>query len=150
MMRLEDARMLRDPNPPPPVVLVPATQDRPQIVGPPAPSDLVRLLGASSLVPRTLRLDALELRDAGGGRSLRQPAREEVVARVPAGDVDDVPAQAELLDVLEEDDVHLDQGATYGSSAISRARFTAAATWSWCRRQAPVMRRDRIFPFSEM
>jgi cyclophilin family peptidyl-prolyl cis-trans isomerase/HEAT repeat protein len=44
MMRLEDQRILRDPNPPPPVVLVPATQDRPQVVAPPPPSDLIRLL----------------------------------------------------------------------------------------------------------
>jgi cyclophilin family peptidyl-prolyl cis-trans isomerase/HEAT repeat protein len=44
IMRLEDQRILRDPNPPPPVVLVPATQDRPQIVAPPPPSDLIRLL----------------------------------------------------------------------------------------------------------
>ena len=39
---------------------------------------------------------------------------------------------------------------TYGRSAISRARLTAEATWIWCRRHAPVMRRERIFPFSEM
>src|SRR5256885_14182645 len=44
MMRLEDQRILRDPNPAPPVVLVPATKDRPAIVAPPAPSDIIRLL----------------------------------------------------------------------------------------------------------
>jgi cyclophilin family peptidyl-prolyl cis-trans isomerase/HEAT repeat protein len=44
MMRLEDQRILRDPNPPPPVVLVPATATRPAIVAPPQPSDLIRLL----------------------------------------------------------------------------------------------------------
>ena len=93
--------------------------------------DLLRLIGASSLVPGALRLDALELGDAGRRGGLGQPARQEVVARVTAGDVDDVTAQAELLHVLKEDDVHGDQGATYGSSAISRARLTAPATWSW-------------------
>jgi len=31
-----------------------------------------------------------------------------------------------------------------------RARFTERAIWFWWRRQAPVMRRERIFPFSEM
>src|SRR3954447_21102473 len=36
------------------------------------------------------------------------------------------------------------QLTAYGSRATSRARFTATATWRWCRRQAPVMRRDRI------
>jgi cyclophilin family peptidyl-prolyl cis-trans isomerase/HEAT repeat protein len=44
IMRLEDQRILRDPNPPPPVVLAPATQDRPQVVAPAPPSDLIRLL----------------------------------------------------------------------------------------------------------
>ena len=37
-----------------------------------------------------------------------------------------------------------------GSSASSRARLTARAIWLWWRRQAPVMRRERILPFSEM
>jgi cyclophilin family peptidyl-prolyl cis-trans isomerase len=44
MLRLEDQRLLRDPNPPPQVVLRPATPTQPQIVAPPPPSDLVRLL----------------------------------------------------------------------------------------------------------
>jgi cyclophilin family peptidyl-prolyl cis-trans isomerase/HEAT repeat protein len=44
IMRLEDQRILRNPTPPPPVVLAPATRDRPAIVAPPQPSDLVRLL----------------------------------------------------------------------------------------------------------
>jgi cyclophilin family peptidyl-prolyl cis-trans isomerase/HEAT repeat protein len=45
ILRLEDQRILRDPNPPPPLILVPATNTRPQIIGPPPPSDLIRLLG---------------------------------------------------------------------------------------------------------
>lgn len=45
MMRLEDQRILRDPNPPPPLVLAPATVTLPAIVAPPAPTDLIRLLG---------------------------------------------------------------------------------------------------------
>jgi cyclophilin family peptidyl-prolyl cis-trans isomerase/HEAT repeat protein len=45
MMRLEDQRITRDPNPPPPAVLVPATRTAPAILAPPAPSDLIRLLG---------------------------------------------------------------------------------------------------------
>ncbi len=44
IIRLEDQRILRDPNPPPPVILVPATRTQPQIVAPPPPSDLIRLL----------------------------------------------------------------------------------------------------------
>ena len=91
--------------------------------------DLLRLLGASCLVLRTLGLDSLELGHAGRRRHLGQAARQEVVAGVPARDVDDVPAQPELLDVLEQDELHR-YWETYGRSAISRARFTAAATWS--------------------
>jgi cyclophilin family peptidyl-prolyl cis-trans isomerase/HEAT repeat protein len=44
MMRLEDQRILRDPNPLPPAILAPATRNRPAVVAPPAPSDLIRLL----------------------------------------------------------------------------------------------------------
>jgi cyclophilin family peptidyl-prolyl cis-trans isomerase len=44
MMRLEDSRILREPNPPAPVVLSPATGRRPAIVAPPLPTDLVRLM----------------------------------------------------------------------------------------------------------
>ena len=45
IVRLEDQRILRDPNPPPQIVLRPATQREPAIVAPPTPSDLIRLLG---------------------------------------------------------------------------------------------------------
>ena len=44
MMRLEDQRILRNPNPSPPLVLVPATRRRPAIVAPPPPDDLFRLM----------------------------------------------------------------------------------------------------------
>ncbi|MGE0445521.1 MAG: HEAT repeat domain-containing protein [Vicinamibacterales bacterium] len=44
MMRLEDQRIIRDPNAPPPQVLVPAARNRPAVVAPPPPSDLIRLL----------------------------------------------------------------------------------------------------------
>jgi HEAT repeat protein/cyclophilin family peptidyl-prolyl cis-trans isomerase len=44
ILRLEDQRILRDPNPPAPVILVPASNARPAIVAPPPPSDLLRLL----------------------------------------------------------------------------------------------------------
>jgi cyclophilin family peptidyl-prolyl cis-trans isomerase/HEAT repeat protein len=47
MVRLEDQRMLRDPNTPPPAILRPATKTEPAIVAPPQPSDLIRLLGDS-------------------------------------------------------------------------------------------------------
>jgi cyclophilin family peptidyl-prolyl cis-trans isomerase/HEAT repeat protein len=44
IVRLEDQRILRDPNPPAPVVLRLATQRQPAIVAPGPPSDLVKLL----------------------------------------------------------------------------------------------------------
>jgi cyclophilin family peptidyl-prolyl cis-trans isomerase/HEAT repeat protein len=44
MMRLEDARILRHPNPPPPLVLKPSSRREPAIVAPPPPSDLLRLM----------------------------------------------------------------------------------------------------------
>lgn len=44
IIRLEDQRILREPNPPAPVVLRPATKTTPAIVAPPQPTDLVRLL----------------------------------------------------------------------------------------------------------
>jgi cyclophilin family peptidyl-prolyl cis-trans isomerase/HEAT repeat protein len=45
ILRLEDQRLLRDPYTPPPAILRPATRTEPQIVAPPPPSDLIRLLG---------------------------------------------------------------------------------------------------------
>ena len=63
IMRLEDQRILRDPNPPPRVVLAPATQDRPAILAPPPPSDLIRLLNDSEA--RVRRRAALALGRVG-------------------------------------------------------------------------------------
>src|SRR5262245_24382642 len=38
ILRLEDQRLIRDPNPPAQVILAPATKARPAIVAPPPPS----------------------------------------------------------------------------------------------------------------
>jgi HEAT repeat protein len=43
--RLEDQRLLRDPNPSAPVIIRPATKTVPALVAPPAPTDLLVLLG---------------------------------------------------------------------------------------------------------
>ena len=78
---------------------------------------------------------------------------EEELAAMEAAEAEAqavVEAEADLVDVLEEDHLHRYRASTYGRSAISRARLTATATCRWWRRQAPVMRRFRIFPFSEM
>src|SRR5262245_5755218 len=69
--------------------------------------DLLRLLEALCLAQRPARVDLLELLHARGGRRLREPAREQEVARIAARDVDDLAAQAELVDVFSEDDLHL-------------------------------------------
>jgi cyclophilin family peptidyl-prolyl cis-trans isomerase/HEAT repeat protein len=63
IVRLEDQRILRDPNPPAPLVLVPATRTQPQIVAPPPPSDLIRLLNDGD--PRIRRRAALALGRVG-------------------------------------------------------------------------------------
>jgi HEAT repeat protein/cyclophilin family peptidyl-prolyl cis-trans isomerase len=44
ILRLEDQRILRDPNPTAPVILAPATRTQPAVIAPPPPSDLIRLL----------------------------------------------------------------------------------------------------------
>jgi cyclophilin family peptidyl-prolyl cis-trans isomerase/HEAT repeat protein len=63
MVRLEDQRLLRDPNTPPPAILRPATRTEPAIVAPPRPSDLIRLLGDSEA--RTRRRAALAVGRTG-------------------------------------------------------------------------------------
>jgi cyclophilin family peptidyl-prolyl cis-trans isomerase/HEAT repeat protein len=63
MLRLEDQRLIRDPNPPAPVILRPATERQPAIVAPPPPSDLIRLLGDSEA--RVRRRAALALGRVG-------------------------------------------------------------------------------------
>jgi cyclophilin family peptidyl-prolyl cis-trans isomerase/HEAT repeat protein len=45
IVRLEDQRLLRDPNPVAPVIIRPATKTLPALVAPPAPTDLLVLLG---------------------------------------------------------------------------------------------------------
>ena len=45
IVRLEDQRLLRDPNPPAPAIIRPATATLPALVAPPPPSDLLVLLG---------------------------------------------------------------------------------------------------------
>ena len=68
--------------------------------------DLRGLLGAARLVHRLLGVDAPDLLDPSLRRDLGEVARQQEVAGVPAGDVDDLATQAELLHVLEQDHVH--------------------------------------------
>jgi cyclophilin family peptidyl-prolyl cis-trans isomerase/HEAT repeat protein len=67
ILRLEDQRILRDPNPTAPVVLVPATRTQPAVVAPAPPSDLIRLLADGEARVRrraALAVGRVGLRDA--------------------------------------------------------------------------------------
>ena len=75
MLRLEDQRILRDPNPPAPVILVPATKGRPAIVAPPPPSDLLRLVKDDEA--RTRRRAALAIGRVGLAEGI--PALQEAL-----------------------------------------------------------------------
>ena len=57
-------------------------------------------------------------------------------------DVDKVGLRGEVVNVARG----------YARNFLLPRKLAEAATaiWSWWRRQAPVMRRERIFPFSEM
>src|SRR5687768_18559507 len=79
MLRLEDQRILRDPNPPQPVVLKPATAKTPAVFSPPPPSDLVRLLQDSE--GRTRRRAALAVGRVGLRRSEERRVGKECRAR---------------------------------------------------------------------
>ena len=68
--------------------------------------DRLRVLDGLRLVACPLRVALLELGDARRRRLLGELARQEEVARVAARDRDDVAAEADVVDVLEEDDLH--------------------------------------------
>ena len=107
--------------------------------------DRLRLLGRLRLVPRPFESRFWSSATRAGVASSASLRGKQEVARVAACDRDDLAAEADLLDVLGQDDVHQRSSrlrprprpsrslpstpsATYGRSAISRARFTAVAT----------------------
>ncbi len=63
ILRLEDQRILRDPNPPAPAIIAPATRERPAVVARPQPSDLILLLQDAEA--RTRRRAALAVGRVG-------------------------------------------------------------------------------------
>jgi len=63
IIRLEDQRLVREPNPPAPAIIRPATRREPAIVAPLPPTDLIRLLGDSEA--RVRRRAALALGRVG-------------------------------------------------------------------------------------
>jgi HEAT repeat protein len=109
-MRLEDQRILRDPNPPAPVVLVPAATGRPAIVAPPPPSNLIRLVNDDEA--RTRRRAALALGRVGLPEAV--PALQQVLgdpdvevrqmAAFALGLIGDASARPALLNALRDGD----------------------------------------------
>ncbi len=110
IMRLEDQRILRDPNPPAPVVLVPAAKGRPAIVAPPPPSNLIRLVNDDEA--RTRRRAALALGRVGLPEAV--PALQQVLgdpdvevrqmAAFALGLIGDASARPALLNALRDGD----------------------------------------------
>src|ERR1051325_8436777 len=108
ILRLEDQRILRDPNPPAPVTLVPPTKGRPAIVAPPPPSDLLRLVKDDEA--RTRRRAALAIGRVGLAEGI--PALQEALgdpevevrqmAAVALGLIANPSARPSLLNELKD------------------------------------------------
>jgi len=111
IMRLEDQRVLRDPNPPPPpVILAPATRTQPAIVAPPPPSDLLRLLSDGEARVRrraALAIGRVRLRDgvdALVGLFADQEPDVRQMAAFALGLIGDAAARPALLKALADPD----------------------------------------------
>jgi cyclophilin family peptidyl-prolyl cis-trans isomerase/HEAT repeat protein len=96
IVRLEDQRILRDPNPAPPAIIQGATPTSPVVYALPAPSDLVRLLGDPE------------------GRVRRRAA-------LAVGRVGLVEGVEPLLPLLSDADVEVRQMATFALGLIGHA-----------------------------
>ena len=159
MMRLEDQRILRDPNPPPPLVLVPATRNQPAIVAPLPPSDLIRLLrdGEARVRRRAaLALGRVGLREAAEPLTPLLDDEEPEVRRMAAfalGMMGDGSVRPALLVSLGDPDPVVGGRA---AEALGRLgdRADAAAIGELVRRHvregalAAVAPDDLAFPFS--
>lgn len=108
MVRLEDQRVLRDPNPPAPVVLKPATQREPAIVAPGPPSDLIKLLNDTEA--RVRRRAALAIGRVGLSEGVEPLTKlltdDEIEVRQMAafglGLIGDRAARPALLEALKD------------------------------------------------
>src|SRR5512138_1118552 len=124
ILRLEDQRLIRDPNPPSLVVLVPATKARPAIVAPPPPSDLIRLL--SDEEARTRRRAALALGRVGLPEAV--PALQQALgdaefevrqmAAFALGLIGDPSARPALLNALKDGEPTVQGRAAQALGAI--------------------------------
>ena len=124
IIRLEDQRLLRDPSAPPPAVLRPATQTEPAILGPPTPSDLIRLLEDPEA--RVRRRTALALGRVGLPAAVEPLTRalsdEEFEVRQMAafalGLLGDASARPALLKALDDAEPNVQGRAAEALGAI--------------------------------
>jgi cyclophilin family peptidyl-prolyl cis-trans isomerase/HEAT repeat protein len=124
ILQLEDQRILRDPNPAAPVILVPAAKGRPAIVAPPPPSDLLRLLTDEEA--RTRRRAALAIGRVGlaeGIPGLQQALGDpefEVrqMAAFALGLIGDPSARPALLNALKDSEPMVQGRAAEALGAI--------------------------------
>src|SRR5262245_35389709 len=141
ILRLEDQRLIRDPNPPAQVVLVPATKARPAIVAPPPPSDLLRLLKDDEA--RTRRRAALALGRVGLAEAI--PALQEALAdsefevrqmaAFALGLIGDASARPALLNALKDSEPIVQGRAaealgTIGDRSDAPAIAAMVKTWT--------------------
>ena len=134
ILRLEDQRILRDPNPQAPQILVPAAQGRPAIVAPPPPSDLLRLLMDEE--GRTRRRAALAIGRVGlpeGVPGLQQALMDpelEVrqMAAFALGLIGDASARPALLNALKDSEPIVQGRAAEALGTIGDKSDAAAVT----------------------
>ncbi len=108
IVRLEDQRILRDPNAPAPVVLTPATDRQPALLAPAPPSDLVKLLNDNEA--RVRRRAALAIGRVGLSEGVEPLTKllsdEEIEVRQMAafglGLIGDPSARPALLGALKD------------------------------------------------
>ena len=140
ILRLEDQRLIRDPNPPPQVTLVPATKGRPAIVAPAPPSDLLRLLADEE--GRTRRRAALALGRVGLPEAI--PALQQALgdaefevrqmAAFALGLIGDASARPALLNALKDSEPMVQGRAAEALGTIgdrSDAPAIAAMVRTW-------------------
>jgi len=139
ILRLEDQRLLREPNPPAPIVLRPATRRLPAIVAPLPPTDLIRLLGDPEARVRrraALALGRVGLKDAVAPLS-GLLADEEIEVRQMAvfalGLLADPAARPVLLKALEDADPVI-QGRAAEALGVIGDRADADAIGAMVRR----------------
>ena len=134
ILRLEDQRILRDPNPQAPQILVPAAQGRPAIVAPPPPSDLLRLLTDEE--GRTRRRAALAIGRVGlpeavpGLQQALMDPEVEVrqMAAFALGLIGDASARPALLNALKDSEPIVQGRAAEALGSIGDKSDASAVT----------------------